>query len=368
MIKKVNSLGCCLINKQTGILLTKKLEGIKYPQKAKSYDVVEIGRNFKPEEYKTKIITFRDEVGKIIQRNITEISPNEIIETKKSYKFYSPTYIKVLGNSNSLLYLKILGRKISSIVKKNGKYFSKSEEIQTKTKDDNNHQVLTISKINTFASEIPQLERECQSLYEYKKNSKKGYSAENYYRNNHSGLFKFSDFKEQFENIENCFQNDKYSLLYIYPFKQFKRIAPYVIENPIHKPPFTNIKWYSRYPRPEDSYISRGFYDGDVHLNSKILAIKADVVQTTAHEKEHAYQNKERQKPIEYQTEETRKNIEAYNNYVSADIDYDEYENNYNEIKAREAGFLAVNEYADSLDKLKKNFVYAPNYQFGYYH
>ena len=45
---KFNTNGHWLISKQTGIKLTEKLKEIKYPQRAKTYDIVEIGHNFKP--------------------------------------------------------------------------------------------------------------------------------------------------------------------------------------------------------------------------------------------------------------------------------------------------------------------------------
>ena len=364
MVLKFNSVGHYLISRQTGIEISSKLKGIKYPQKAKTYDFVEIGHEFKPLTHNTQIITFRDKNGKIVQRNIINNKPNETIEVKKNYKYYSKTYIR--NADDPLNWLGVLGRKISSVTQKNGVYVSKSEEIQTHIKK-NSKPILTISKIESYSTGYPALERETQSLYEYGKGSRKGYSAQNYYRNNNSGLFKFSDYREDFENMENILKDDKYSMLYIYPLRQFKRVAPYVIESPLHTPPLTGIKWYSKYKHPEDKTISLGYYDGDVHLNRRSLITKSDVVRTTAHEKEHAYQRYERRKPIEQHTEETKKNIEAYNNYVSADDDFEQYKANYNETKAREAGLLAIKEYKTSLDNLRSNFPYAPNYQFGYY-
>ncbi len=357
-----NTNGHCLISKQSGIKLSSQLTKIKHPQRAKSYDIVEIGHNFNPKEFNTKIITFRDKNGKILQRNITKKTPDEVIETKKNYKEYSAAYIE--DPTDVFKDLKILGRKISSITKKNNKYFSKSEEIQTSPADKH---IVTISKIDTFSTGFSGVETENQSIYEYQKGNKKGYSIQNYIRNNHSGIFKFGDFKTKFENMYNSSMNDKYDFLHIYPFKQFKRIAPYMIENPIHKPPFTTIKWYSKYSHPDDETISFGFFNGKVNLNSRTLITKEDIVRTTAHEKEHAYQKMQRSKPIDEHTEEIKKNISAYNNYVPANKNYEEYRSNYNEIKAREAGELALKEYNTSLDDLKDEFMYAPNYQFGEY-
>ena len=361
---KFNTNGHCLISKQTGIKLTEKLKEIKYPQRAKTYDIVEIGHNFKPEEYNTRIITFRDKNGKILQRNITEKTPDEIIETKKNYKEYPKELIE--SPTNHFADLEVKCKKISSITKKNGEYFSKSEEIQA-IADSQGKPVVTISRIDTFPSGYPGLETENQSMYEYQKGAKKGYSAKNYVRNNHAGIFKFGDFETKYENMNYHPIDGRYGLLFIYPLKQFKRVAPYIIENPIHKPPHSVINWYSKYPKPDSNSISRGFYDGSVNLNRRTLIRKCDVVRTTAHEKEHAYQRMERCKPVEKQTEEIKKNIEAHNNYVSADENFEKYKNNYNEIKAREAGFLAIKEYKTSLDKLKDEFMYAPNYQFGFY-
>ncbi len=361
MVLRFNTNGHCLISKQTGIKLTEKLKGIKYPQRAKTYDIVEIGHNFKPEEYNTRILTFKDKNGKILQRNITEKTPDDIIETKKNYKEYPITYIE--DPYDVFRDLEVKGRKISSVTKKNGEYFSKSEEIQT-IADTSNKPVVTISKIETSPTGFSGLEEEKQSIYEYKKGRRKGFWAGNYIRNNHAGIFKFSDFKTQSENMNYNPGNEKYGLLFIYPLKQFKRVAPYIIENPEHKPPSTIIKWYSKYP---DKTISRGFYNGTVNLNRKGLFTKSDVVRTTAHEKEHAYQSIERHKPIEEHTEEIKKNIDAHKNYVDADKNFEEYKNNYNEVKAREAGNIAINEYKTSLDKLRNEFMYAPDYHFGFY-
>ncbi len=360
MALKFNSAGHCLITKQTGIELTKKLKGIKYPQKAKSYDIVEIGHNFNPEEYNTKIITFRDKNGGILQRNITKKTPNETLETKKNYIKYKDTAIFEPDSYNFLL---VGGRKISSVTKKNGNFFAKTEEIQTVPKIEAAPRV-TISKIESFSTGYPAVEKENQSCYEYTKGSKKGYSLKNYIKNNDAGLFKFGDFEAVFENMDDV-SKDKNLPLYLYSVKEFKRIAPYIIENPKHTPPILSIKWYSKYPLTKDAGINYGFFNGQVNLNKSTLNTKEDIIQTVAHEKEHGYQRAEIQKPVEQHNEETRRYIQATKNYVKPEENYEEYRRNYKEVKAREAGTLALNEYKDSLNELRQEFPYSPDYQFG---
>ena len=360
MVLKFNSAGHCLITKQIGIELTQKLKGIKYPQRAKSYDIVEIGHNFKPEEYYTKIITFRDKNGNILQRNMTQKTPYETLETKKNYIKYKDTAIFEPGSYNFLL---VGGRKISSITKKNGNFFAKSEEIQTFPKTESNPRV-TISKIESFSTGYPAVEKENQSLYEYSKGYKKGYSLKNYIRNNDAGLFKLGDFEATFANTNDLSQ-DKYLPLHLYSVKQFKRIAPYMIENSEHTPPILSVKWYNKYPNPGEESISYGFFNGQVNLNKKTLNTKENIIQTTAHEKEHGYQRNEMQKPVEQHNEETRRYIQATKNYVKPEENYEEYRKNYKEVKAREAEINALNEYKDNLNKLREEFPYAPDYQFG---
>ena len=360
MVLKFNSAGHCLISKQTGIELTQKLKGIKYPQRAKTYDVVEIGHNFNPEEYNTKIITFRDKSGEILQRNVIQKTPNETLETKKNYIKYKDTAIFEPGSYNFLL---VGGRKISSVIKKNGKFFAKSEEIQTVPKTESNPRV-TISKIESFSTGYPAVEKENQSCYEYTKGHKKGYSLQNYIRNNDAGLFKFGDFKAKFENMNDLSQ-DKHLLLHLYSAKQFRRIAPYIIENPEHTPPIVSVKWYNKYPNPNDNNISYGFFNGQVNLNKRTVKSKEQVIQSAAHEKEHGYQREEMRKPIKEHTEETKKYIYATRNYIKAEVNYEEYKKNYKEVKAREAGRKALNEYMENLNNLREEFSYAPDYQFG---
>lgn len=355
--------GHCLISKQTGIQIAEKLKGIKYPQRAKSYDVVEIGHKFKPEEYNTRIITFRDKNGKIVQRNITENTPNATIDIRRNYIDYGKTLIE--DPKNVYRDVEIQGRKISTVTKKDGVFFSKSEEIQTRTLN-TPQPIVNISQIESTPTGYSGIEKEKQSLYEYRKGHRHGYSVENIIRNNHSGVFKLGDFKAEFENMKDSPINDRYFLFHLYPLKHFKRVAPYTIENPAHTPPLTHIKWYNQHPEKDAETASFGFFDGDVNLNNKTLNTKIEVIKTTAHEKEHAYQKAERNKPIELHTEETKKNIDAHQNYIAPEKDFEKYKANHNEIRAKEAERNAVDEYMKSSDDLKLKFPYAADYQIGF--
>lgn len=362
MISRFNSKGSCLINKQIGLALTKRFEGIKHPQYAKSVDIVKIGHNFNPDKNNTEIITFRDKYGKIVQRNIIEKTEGDIVEIKKNYK--TLPIGEVEDPSNFMNILEVAGRKISSVIKKNGKYFSKIEEIQT-TPNSSSKPLVTISKIESFAGPYPQIEIENQSIYQYSKGLKKGYTVKDIARNNDAGLFTFGDLKCSFENMKDI-SNDKYFLLHLYPAKNFKRIAPHIVENPQHPVTGANIHWYNKKAPKEAKTVSLGYYNGTVNLNNREINSKEQVIRTTAHEKEHMYQRIEMAKQKNESPEEIQKYIDATKNYIKPSDDFEKYSQNYKEIKANEAGELAVQDYFNSLNNLRSEFPYAPSYQFGY--
>lgn len=398
-----NSKGHCLINKQTGIKITeniknelKQLKSIKFPQKTQSYDIVEIGHNFKPEENSTKILTFRDKKGKILQRNIISKTPESTKEIQRNYITFRPQWVSYNDNTGSCSNL-VRGRKISEIQKQNGYYHSKLEEIQTWTRDENGEQLVTISKIKNSPTHISSIEKEQKSLYEYSRQGKKGYSTNEYARTKFIGI-DLNDIKFNFENI-NPIENDKHLPLHLYSFKNFRNTAPYIIENSEHKPPMTDIYWYKK--QPKNGKISYGYIEaGNIYLNKKAMKDRVDVVQTVAHEKEHIYQKEQRvrqnlldrleqnlavkykNKPITLRditdietktgkkfvdsTEEAKKYIEAYKNYDSSLENFEEYRNNYLELKAEEAALKAELEYYNSIINLKSIFKFAPDYQIGF--
>lgn len=419
-----NTKGHCLINKLDKISVTnnvrksfKETMGIKFPQRVKTYDIVELGHDFKPEINNTKIFTFRDKNGEIVQRNIIDTTNKDIKTTQKSYIKQPETIIFDPLDSKGDNFFDVTGRKISTITKRNGEYFEKSEVLQTRVVKDNGESVVNISKIKNSPFGIDDLEWESQSMYEYTKGHKKGYQINNYSRSKdgvdvdmlidtHTDpLTKrlpddyVADWDEGhfvFENMPRL-SNDRYLPLHLYSFKNFKKIAPYVAEHPKHKPPLVTVKWFSQ--KPKNGFRRNGFFDGDVNLNSQTLKSRTDVIRSSAHEKEHAYQAFEeyKQSVVErlktqdktkfmfgnitakdiaerealsgkpfVDTKEVQKLIDAEKSYVQAEENFEKYHANYKEKKAREAGSLAVEKYMDSCDTIKDIFPYAPDYQIGF--
>lgn len=392
---KFNSLGHCLITKETGIKITKdikqefkQLKGIKFPQKTTTYDIVEIGNDFKVLDNYTQIYTFRDKKGNIVQRNIINKTPEKIIETKRNY-LERPVEVKYVSNGNltSSLFDKhmIYSRKITSVTKENKEYVYKSEEVQSWTKScTNNEPIVCITK--NFAKPFRNnMELEKQSAYEYTKQGKRGLKTTEYVRTKGGGI-DLNGIEYIYENMKPI-EKDKYLPVAFYSFKQFKQMAPHIAQNPEHIPPFTYVHWYNR---PKTNLGS--FNEDTIKLNHKTLTTKPEVIATSAHEKEHAYQRDQR---IRYRIleklrngeeayynfdkltpdnlamyekrtgrkfidseEEALKYIEANKNYVQPEDNYNEYYRNYLEEKARDAEVPALSEFFENIKDIKFNFKY----------
>ena len=410
MTIRFNSKGDCLLNKQCGISINtelkhklKELYGITFPQKVKTFDSVEIGHNYVPNDNNTKILSFRDINGKIVQRHIIKTTPNTTTHTKKNYIEMPLSWVRT-ENDNTRAILGINGRKISSVTKEDGRYVSKSEEIQTFCPSNLDYvPVVTISK-TTNSPFLAGLECEQKSVFEYTKQRKKGFATNEYVKTKGQGI-DVNAIEYEYTNMQPI-EKDRYLPLHFYSFNNFKRMAPHIIENPEHKPPNTFIEWYSKHP---DETISYGSYvpggsnyynvNGHVRLNKKANITNADIINTTAHEKEHAYQQQqiERKKVLDalknghstqyegknYTLEDVRryeeqtgrnfvesekeadKYIEAEEKYVQLKKDSQAYQSNYLEEMANIAGKNAEKEYQQSVKNLRSNFQYAPDYQIG---
>lgn len=362
----INSKGFYLINKETSKIITNQLKqdfkinhGIKFPQKSKTVDIVEISNINNPGNT-TSIVTFYDKNKKIAQRNIIENIQGQKIETQKNYKTLETSSVFDPSDPEEYRFLDVEGRKISSVTKIDGVYVSKQEEVQTHTQKPDGTHIVNISKIKASPMRFKNVELESQSMYEYSKEGKKGYTIQE----TGKGKFGFSMDRDDilFENMENteALGKDKYLPVHLYSFKQFKKMAPTIARHPEHIPLMTEIKWYSM--TPVDNRISYGYYDGSVHLNKKTLKDRFKVIKTAAHEKEHEHQRFASQR----NTEEGQLYREAEKNYVQPEVNFAEYKKNLKEQKAREAGRLALRDYQESADNLKSQFPYAPNYQIGY--
>ncbi len=410
MTIRFNSKGDCLLNKPPAMSINselkhklKELYGITFPQKVKTFDSVEIGHNYTPKDNNTKILSFRDINGKIVQRHIIKTTPSTTTHTKKNYIEMPLSWVST-ENDNTRAILGINGRKISSVTKEDGRYVSKSEEIQTFCPSNLDCvPVVTISK-TTNSPFLAGLECEQKSVFEYTKQGKKGFATNEYVKTKGQGI-DVNAIEYEYTNMQPI-ENDRYLPLHFYSFNNFKRMAPHIVENPKHKPPNTFIEWYSKHP---DETISYGSYvpvgsnsynvNGHVRLNKKANITNADIINTTAHEKEHAYQQQqiERKKVLDalknghstqyegknYTLEDVRryeeqtgrkfvdseteadKYIEAEEKYVPFKKDSKAYQSNYLEEMANVAAKNAEKEYQQSVKNLRSNFQYAPDYQIG---
>lgn len=332
-------------------------EKLKAPAKAFHFDVVKISS---PNGENTDIYTFRgkrqkNKIGDIIKRIFIKNNKEGKTVIEKNYIPFKKTEILDPMDDEEMRMLDVLGRKISSVIKKNGKYVEKSEVIQTKTKTSDGKTILHISKITTKPSKFRNIEDEFQSLYKYEKGCEpKGYSIIN--------SADAHDFK--FKNMPNEFKSDMYFPYHLYSFKRFKKSVPNIAENPKHKAPKVDILWY------KDNFTDmEGFYDGSVHLNSKALNNRFSVVKSTAHEKEHAYQDNQVKKLLNHKKVDNVADAKQYqkdfDNYVDSSVDFIKYKNQLIEQNAHIAGNNAENLYRTSSLNLKDEFPYAPDYLMG---
>lgn len=379
-----------LICKSINLPIKKNLYSgrVKPHPKAKSYDLVKLIANDK----KIDILTFRDESidgqpGKILRRYIFEKNRLGKLVTKKDYID--------IKNSNK----NITSRKVSTITTFDNEFWNKTEEIQVYNRDAEVHPSLFISKIKSRLWGKEKIEEESQSLFEYKKGfSKKGYEVNSIIRTKDSFLndiiepvYNFYGF---YKNIAKSFKKDPYFLLHLYSFKQFKKIAPFVAASPNRSPELNfDIKWFSNNEKTEKLY---GFFNEKINLSKKFLNNRLQIINTSAHEKEHGYQLEQAifyglkfNKPLEgivspqtllkycdYHIDnklgkiadkiEAKMFYDDFKNYISALDNEKVSSEQFVELCARVAGADAEEKYVKSAMALKMEFPFAPNYLIGF--
>ena len=385
-----------LISKTTNLPIKKVLYNGKVhaPLKAKSYDLVKvIGRHGE----KTDIVTFREKAGDILRRYIIK---KGIFGTKIIERNYQKLKEALLDNPENPLmrdFLKVTGRKISSVTKLNGEFFEKSEEIQTITHRKNNSNVVHIKKLTSRMLGKSEVEDETQSLFEYRKDApKKGYEVKTCLKSKLGFLndifapeYKFFNFDKK---TAEAFEDDPYFLLHLYSNKEFKRIAPTCSKRKDHKVIFEpSIKWLKK----EDVNGSWN-HEGGIELN-KEMTNKLKIINVSAHEREHCFQdeqcvlhaiknNKSTQGfPMsenrinnyrdyiksggKYQIIASEKELKEYShnlrNYIQPADDLNLYRAQILERHANIAGAMAEKEYKRSSRNLKEEFLFAPDYLIG---
>lgn len=327
------------------------VKGIKIPNKAKTFDFSKVLHDGEIID----ILTFKNK-DNLVKRFIFEgdtVTERSYIPLKKSFVLWDE-------------FLKVTGRKISTIVKVNGEYAEKSEEIQTVTHRENENPVVHISKIQ--ASPLPgNIESESQSIYQYETGKpRRGYEICGYAKGR-NGYVRLMNPLVNFENLTDeetkILKQSQYVPLHLYSFKQFKKIAPYCAAHPKHqgKIPLRPIRWC------KDDAKNLGSYDGKIiRLNEKALLNRSDVINDAAHEREHVYQYYEASKyALGMQTEnpeEAEKYYENFNNYINSEENGKDYLGQFIETKARLAGSLAQKEYEKSVENLRDIFPLAPVY------
>lgn len=352
------------------------------PHNTPVYDLVQISRK---DGSRIDILTFKDKAKKIVRRYFFEKTQNGERVTEQFFKKNKEAFINDPACYSNQL--SVTGRKISSVTKLNGEYTGKTEEIQTVTHTSDGN-IVHISKIkeNPIKISNKNLSDETVSLYEYSKfRPKKGYEISNIikYRNGepHKEITPNYKFEEFPEIAQIAYPIDRYFPLHLYSLKQFKKKAPYIASHPSHKTVFpVKIKWYNEY----DSTVSGRCLDEDkVYLNNRVINNKLDVINNSAHEKEHAYQHEqamwysdkeykeERGANSQYDMfiddiEKARQYKFNFEHYTKPEEDLYDYKNQIVEKDARKAGYVAEKRYKQSAQNLKKDFPYAPDYLIGY--
>ena len=357
-------------------------KNVHIPQSAAAYDFVQISRK---DGAKIDVLTLKDKLGEVIKKYIVEQTNDTENVIEQFYKRLKESFVSSPDCLSDRL--SVTGRKISTVKKLNGIYTGKSEEIQTVTHTDEGN-IIHISKVTSSPVKVSNknLSDETLSLYEYSKfRPKKGYKINNYikYRNGEPHREINPDY--QFEGFSDVtplmFQIDRYFPLHLYSLKQFKKNAPYVASHPSHKTVFpVKINWYNEY----GSTVSGKCFDEDkVFLNNKVINNKLDVINNSAHEKEHAYQHEQvmwysdkifkEERGANSQYDMYIDNIEKvkqykfnFEHYTKPEEDLFDYKNQIVEKDARKAANVAEKRFKQSAQNLKKEFPYAPDYLIGY--
>ncbi len=360
--------------------------------KAKVCDVVRLACD---DGANLDIVTFRtrgsvDKKGTILRRFfVREKDGNELI-TERNYKKLKSTEI---CDPEDVEIIEATGRKISTIRKFNGKFLDKSEETQSVANRIDRAPVVTIKKVSASLLEKG-VEQESQSLFQYKKGEKPyGFLVQNIVKdkfgfNKEKGehIYSFSGISKR---VANSFKKDPFFLLHLYSKKEFKKVAPLVVQNPNHKLQVKpEIHWY------DGGLDDSGFCCGDVFLNKQIVVTKPQIVAVSVHEKEHSFQI---QNGLLYLLEkgvdcfnfinikpefiakckkaflekgvrsvvseaENKKIVRTFETHKSSvSLDFNEYKHQYVEYRAFQTEGVALNKYLKSVKNLDSKFPFAMN-------
>ncbi len=351
---------------------------VKIPHKAKTFDFAKVSL---ASGVFVDILTFRkgsalkNKQGNILKQFVIRSDNNNTEVKEKSFKYFKETCVDEPNLDIESEFYPVLGRKISTVIKKNGNYKEKQEEIQAVTYRDNGQTpVLHISKIQSEPFGVDGIEYYNQSLFKYEKGAPvKGYKIEGSTVGRMGNLLERKYLDYSFEGftpeVEQNLKEDRYFPLHLYSFKHFKHIAPSMAVIDGHETA-NPCRWYKKQNSNE-----RGFYDGWVNLNARALDNRYDVIRSGAHENEHGYQHnladmyedmaKNRHKFSAEKLEEARKCWEGHNNYINSTVDIKGYFEQYVENQARIAGRMAEKEYRISVSMICDEFPYAPNYMLG---
>lgn len=375
-----------------------KYKGISVPKGAVSYDFVSLknktGRQF-------DILTFKTEgnvggFGSVIKKYIFEkfkwgnsVTEQDFVDIEQKSEELSSTESKS----------KTKARKIISVRKFEGKVVKKTETTQAVTSVEGAAPILHISTIETEPIKDG-FEKERQSLFRFRKGEEsKGYEVLTTAKSPFGYMLGVIPLNFKFKNISQVmqenFKKDKYLLLHLYPFSEFKKMAPTISEDSSRPVRFScGVEWFE-----DDDLTKKGRLIGDtkninrktVYLNEKAIKGRYETVAKSAHEREHAYQfeqvvalQKQKEAQDNYVMNPTDENLEIYRtlvekmpvknkeearryqlgfqNYVDSSFDADDYLDQEVERLSKRAELVALKEYRKSIHNLKSEFPDAPDF------
>lgn len=380
-VQNFNSKGATLLKKETGLNIKNAInEGIKIPQRAKTYDTIRVGRNFNPKESYTDIFTFRDKTGKIISRHTKKVDGKNIIEQKKNFIDLNP-WEKDLDEFGDEI-LNINGRRIRSFTRENGKISKISEEVFSTTDETKpflTHFKREITPANDTFFKKANIEN---ILLEERRNGEKAKFIKNQYITElyDTGSFNLVNTNASSPKLKKLAQNT-YFLPYISNNHKFaNRMASANVKDAQFNFVDPDIYLYKNKSNQQGYFSS----SGEVHINlksSKDLARpRISLTETIGHEVGHA---KWEEKCALYDlykaglddglflktySDKDISNIKKYKysieNYITPENDYKEYIKQFCEKTAQKEGCKSAKKYKKFEDDLNKEFQNMHGYQF----
>lgn len=366
-------------------------KGIKIPPNATTAEQIRVGRNFNPDKYYTDVFVFKGEDGKVISkihdrhdgfarttktRNYTHSEPDYVAypgeRAKQSTYFTDGKKVIEITNGS------ILNQKnIDSKTVYNGQLIRQDEKvIQSATRKDGKH-VVTVASIEK--TPMPDgINHEVQKLQQFvNKEKPKGYEISGFHHADGTSEWRGGRYNGIKFNVK-----DPYMSTHLYNRDDFA-LASY--QKALKDRGIKEIAPEINIDTDLDASFGGHYNDlfESIHLNEKIRK-KNQIANYIEHETEHFKQHGEvargwftefgvkvdqRHNPKKYayvekfgnfktaeELAEAKKHEHAIENYVQPDIDYQKYLNNYNEVKAREAGEKAEKIYIENRDNLFSQF------------